>query len=106
MVPFDISVLQSVYPGCKQITDKARRLVAEGRIIRLKKDLYVACANGGELSRELVANHLYGPSYVSMSSKLVWADSGAREPHTINNDKEFPRLQQRFRNLSLSALCG
>ena len=44
MVPFDISVLQSVYPGCKQITDKARRLVAEGRIIRLKKDLYVACA--------------------------------------------------------------
>ena len=70
MVPFDISVLQSVYPGCKQITDKARRLVAEGRIIRLKKDLYVACANGGELSRELVANHLYGPSYVSMSWAL------------------------------------
>ena len=71
-VPFDINVLQSVYPGCKQITDKARRLEADGRIIRLKKGLYVANANGGELSRELVANHLYGPSYVSMSWALRW----------------------------------
>lgn len=71
-VPFDINVLQSIYPGCKQITDKARRLEAEGRIIRLKKGLYVAGANGGELSRELVANHLYGPSYVSMSWALRW----------------------------------
>lgn len=71
-VPFDINVLQSAYPGCKQITDKARRLEAEGRIIRLKKGLYVANANGGELSRELVANHLYGPSYVSMSWALRW----------------------------------
>lgn len=71
-VPFDINVLQSAYPGCKRITDKARRLEAEGRIIRLKKGLYVANANGGELSRELVANHLYGPSYVSMSWALRW----------------------------------
>lgn len=67
-----INVLQSVYLDCKQITDKARRLEAEGRIIRLKKGLYVANANGGELSRELVANHLYGPSYVSMSWALRW----------------------------------
>ena len=71
-VPFDINVLQSAYPGCRQITDKARRLEVEGCIIRLKKGLYVAGANGGELSRELVANHLYGPSYVSMSWALRW----------------------------------
>ena len=71
-VPFDINVLQSVYPDCKRITDKARRLETEGRIIRLKKGLYVSNANGDVLSRELVANHLYGPSYVSMSWALRW----------------------------------
>lgn len=37
IVPFDLSILQSFYPDCKHITDKARRLEAEGTIVRLKK---------------------------------------------------------------------
>lgn len=70
-VPFDLSVLQSYCPDCKHISDKALRLEAEGRIVRLKKGLYVA-AVGEKLSLELAANHIYGPSYVSMSSALRW----------------------------------
>ena len=70
-VPFDLGVLQSLFPDCRHISDKALRLEAEGRIIRLKKGLYVA-AVGEHLSLELAANHLYGPSYVSMSSALRW----------------------------------
>lgn len=69
-VPFDLSVLQSLFPDCKHITDKALRLEADGRIIRLKRGLYVANSDNGELSRELIANQLYGPSYVSMSWAL------------------------------------
>ena len=61
-VPFDLSVLQSFFPDCKHITDKALRLEADGRIVRLKRGLYVANADSGNLSRELIANHLYGPS--------------------------------------------
>lgn len=71
-VPFDLCVLQSFYPDCKHITDKAIRLEAEGTIVRMKKGLYVANTDDGTLSRELVANHLYGPSYVSMSRALSW----------------------------------
>ena len=41
-VPFDLSVLQSFYPDCRHITDKAMRLETEGAIVRLKKGLYVA----------------------------------------------------------------
>ena len=71
-VPFDLSVLQSFYPDCKHITDKAIRLETEGTIVRLKKGLYVANTDDGTLSHELLANHLYGPSYVSMSWALSW----------------------------------
>ena len=42
------------------------------KIIRLKKGLYVCSPEitGKTLSTELIANHLYAPSYVSMSSAL------------------------------------
>jgi len=70
-VPFGLDVLQSLFPDCRHISDKALRLEAEGRIVRLKKGLYVA-AVGERLSLELAANHIYGPSYVSMSSALRW----------------------------------
>lgn len=71
-VPFDLSVLQSIFPDCKHITDKARSLEAEGRIVRLKKGLYVASQQETDIPicRELVANQLYGPSYVSLQTAL------------------------------------
>ncbi|MCR4829388.1 MAG: hypothetical protein K5864_08000 [Bacteroidales bacterium] len=69
--PFPLSALSDFYPSTKHITDKARRLEQEGRIIRLKKGLYVrSVEDGAEPVAELVANHLYGPSYVSMQSAL------------------------------------
>lgn len=69
--PFAMSALSDIYPSTKHISDKARRLEQEGRIIRLKKGLYVRSAeDGAEPMAELVANHLYGPSYVSMLSAL------------------------------------
>ena len=69
--PFTLDVLAAIYPNCKQITDKARRLEQEGRIIRLKRGLYVHSAvDGGIPNIELMANHIYGPSYVSVLSAL------------------------------------
>lgn len=69
-VPFDISVLKSLFPHCSNIADKARRLEDSGDIVRLKRGLYVAQTDGVVLSRELIANHIYGPSYVSLSWAL------------------------------------
>ena len=71
-VPFDLNVLASTFPETKHITEKARRLEADGKIIRLKKGLYVASPEetGKVLNRNLIANHIYGPSYVSLQTAL------------------------------------
>ena len=69
--PFPSSVIASFYPETKQVSDKARRLEQEGRIVRLKRGLYVRSAeDGASLIPSLIANHLYGPSYVSMQTAL------------------------------------
>lgn len=71
-VPFDMNVLASLFPKCKHITDKARTLESAGQIVRLKKGLYVASSDetGEPLSKELIANHLYGPSYIGREYAL------------------------------------
>jgi len=71
-VPFDLNVLGSLFPRNKQIVEKARALEKSGQIVRLKKGMYVASREetGIDLSRELIANHLYGPSYVGREYAL------------------------------------
>lgn len=71
-IPFDLNVLASVFPETKHIIEKARRLEVDGKIIRLKRGLYVACPEetGKVLNRNLIANHIYGPSYVSLQTAL------------------------------------
>lgn len=71
-IPFDLNVLASLFPETKFIGEKARRLEASGIIIRLKQGLYVASPEetGKALNRNLIANHLYGPSYVSLQTAL------------------------------------
>ena len=69
--PFPPSVLLPLFSNIKQINDKARYLEQEGRIIRLKRGLYVRSAEDGAMPLPLlIANHLYGPSYVSFHTAL------------------------------------
>ncbi len=69
--PFTTAVLASLYPETRQINDKARRMEQEGHIIRLKRGLYVRSSDdGATIIPMLIANHLYGPSYVSMHTAL------------------------------------
>ena len=69
--PFTPSVLMTLFSNTKQINDKARYLEQEGRIIRLKRGLYVRSAEDGAMPMPLlIANHLYGPSYVSFHTVL------------------------------------
>lgn len=71
-IPFDLNVLSSLFPKTKFIGEKARRLEASGTIIRLKHGLYVANPKetSTALNRNLIANHLYGPSYISLQTAL------------------------------------
>lgn len=50
--------------GYARPNDKISELVRLGTLTRLKKGLY-ALSDNPRLSKELVANHLHGPSYVS-----------------------------------------
>lgn len=71
-IPVDFAVLKSMYPDYKSVHNKISELERSGELIRLKKGMYVISpeVSGRLLSMELIANHLYGPSYVSMGSAL------------------------------------
>lgn len=72
IVPVDYAVLGSLFSGYKSPRNKIANLEIEGKLIRLKRGLYVVSpsVSGKLLSTELIANHIYGPSYVSMESAL------------------------------------
>lgn len=71
-IPVTTSILESLFPHLKGGNQKVRFLERNGEIIRLKRGLYVCNPEitGKALSTELVANHLYAPSYISLSSAL------------------------------------
>jgi hypothetical protein len=72
IVPIDYNILVSALSGYKSPKDKISQLEKNGDIVRVKKGLYVLspATSGQTLSRELIANHLYGPSYISLESAL------------------------------------
>ena len=71
-IPVTAATLESLFPNIKGGNQKIRQLVRDQQVIRLKRGLYVCSpeVSGVALSTELIANHLYTPSYVSMSSAL------------------------------------
>lgn len=73
-IPIDFAVLKSVFPDYNSVKDKIASLEKSGKIIRLKRGLYVISSeiSGKLLSLELIANHIYGPSYLSMETALVF----------------------------------
>lgn len=72
IVPITTSIIESLYPELKSAEKKVVWLEKNGFIIRLKRGLYVVNPeySGKPLSNELIANHLYAPSYISMSTAL------------------------------------
>lgn len=72
IIPINYSVLETVFKDYRSPKDKIANLEKNGSIIRLKKGVFVVSPELSEqkISRELVANHLYGPSYISLESAL------------------------------------
>ena len=70
---FDYQLLNKYLVGLKKPRDKVSSLIAEGKIVRLKKGLYVFGENWRKtpLSLEVVANLLYGPSCLSFEYALT-----------------------------------
>lgn len=70
--PIDFATLAAFFPEHKCKYNKISALEKEETLLRLKQGLYVPTseASGQPLSEGLIANHLYGPSYVSMQYAL------------------------------------
>jgi predicted transcriptional regulator of viral defense system len=69
---FDYQVLMDVLRGYEHPRDKITALLRQGIIIRVKKGIYVFGEkySRGHFSREVLANMIYGPSYVSLDYAL------------------------------------
>lgn len=107
-VPVDYSVLRSIFSDYKVPRNKIFRLEEEGKLIRLKKGMYVVSpdVSGQLLSVELIANHLYGPSYVSMESALRHYGLIPEQVYTVrsmatNRSKEFKNQVATFQYITV-----
>jgi predicted transcriptional regulator of viral defense system len=72
IIPVSSGALISVLRNYNSPNDKISNLEKKGELIRLKKGLYVVSPDVHRqvLSIELIANHLYGPSYISFERAL------------------------------------
>ncbi len=71
-IPLNMATLASLFPDAKAGGHKVRSLEQSGKLIRIKQGLYIVSPDLTQvpLSLELIANHIYAPSYVSMHSAL------------------------------------
>jgi hypothetical protein len=71
---FDYQVLLDSLAGYASPRDRISRLLRQGAIIRIKKGLYIFgdSFRRGPYSREILANLIYGPSYISLDYALQY----------------------------------
>jgi hypothetical protein len=71
---FDYQVLITCLKGYSRPRDKITDLLREGQIIRVKKGLYIFGPDYRKrpYSREILANLIYGPSYISLEYALSY----------------------------------
>ena len=107
-IPVSTAAIGSLFSEVKAANQKVRNLELAGKIIRLKKGLYVVAPSVSRvsLSTELIANHLYAPSYVSMSSALRYYGLipeavYTMQSMTIKHSRSFDTPLGRFDYLSM-----
>ena len=73
-VPATKETIASLYPNVSGVNQKVAALEHSGKLLRLKRGLYVVNPQWSEkrLNLELVANHIYSPSYISLQTALRW----------------------------------
>ena len=87
IVPVDYGVLRSIYSNYSFPRNKIAALEQDGKLIRLKRGYYVVSPDVSKqlLSVELIANHIYGPSYVSMESALRYYGLIPEQVYTVRS---------------------
>lgn len=109
-IPISSSVLQTVLPQRTSFTHFISNLVDTKQLIRIKRGLYVVSpdVSGVPINSMIIANSLYGPSYVSFSTALNYYGliddvSQGIYSATIKRDKDYQTPFGRFEYISLPA---
>jgi len=73
-VPLNRHLMLKILKGYRRPNDKISELIQSGELIALKKGMYIPGKMTELLSPEpfLIANHLWGPSYISLESALSY----------------------------------
>lgn len=73
-IPITSNLLAACYGDLKESKKKVQALEKAGELIRLRRGLYVVNPelSGKPINGQLCANHIYGPSYVSLHWALRW----------------------------------
>lgn len=73
-VPVQNGAIAACFQHLSSPSEKIRALEKDGQLIRLKRGLYVVSdeVSGKPVNACLCANHIYGPSYVSLHWALRW----------------------------------
>lgn len=72
---FDYLALMGALQDYKRPRDKVTKLLGRGHVIRVKKGMYIlgqGMRRRPEISREILGNLLYGPSYISLEYAMSW----------------------------------
>lgn len=71
--PFDYSYLMNLLKGYNSPRDKISRMIKKKEIIQVKKGLYVLAPEfGPRIDLKVLANMIYGPSYISLEYALSY----------------------------------
>lgn len=97
-VPLAREALDEVLSGYRRPNDKVSEWLREGALQPLRRGLYIAGAplRSNPVCLPLLANHLYGPSCVSLDFALAWhglIPEGVPEVTSVT-----PRTSRRFSN--------
>jgi hypothetical protein len=74
IIPFQTSALKAMLSNYNYPANKISSLLAKGTIIQLKKGLYILSEEycQSSPSKDIIANHIYGPSYISLDYALSY----------------------------------
>ena len=86
-IPIDNSALYGAIGDYNFPRNKVATMEKRGEIIRLKNGLFVLSPEISRkaISRELIANHLYGPSYVSFETALAFYGLIPEKVYTVRS---------------------
>jgi len=109
---FDYQVLLDALSDYKHPRDRITKLLRQGTIIRVKKGLYVFGDQDrkGPIHKEILANLIYGPSYVSREYALQYHGVIPERVEvvtsvTTNRSRDFPTPVGRFNYKSIPVLA-